>query len=189
MRPSTPLSEDLRRTVIDLKRRRYTVKQIAVQTGVPAFRIVQIWKSFRDDALGISSELDEDVSELTFQGLNASEIAERLGWSVHQIRLVQYRQRVSGKVLRTTHKSRPPERRRTEISSRDYEIWRQAKTGQSAIDIANNYTMSRARVYQIIADVSARIAYWKTIDPKGLTDMQRHVIDAAVSLQTITESP
>jgi DNA-binding CsgD family transcriptional regulator len=188
MRPSTPIGEELRQQIVDLKRRRYTVKEIVSKTGVPEFRITQIWKAFRDDALGISSALDEDVSRLTSQGLNASEIAERLGWSVHQIRLVQYRQRVSGKILRAVHNARPPERRRTEITPRDYEIWRQIKAGQGASDIANHHAMSRARVYQIIADVDARIAYWQTIDLKTLTDIQRRVIDAAVDLRPLTES-
>lgn len=189
MPKSIPVQQEQVDVVVALRKRNMPVAQIVAMTGIPAFRIANIWKAYKTEALGIEQDLQEDVVSMTKNGFSPYEIAAQLGWSVSMIRLVQYRFRASGILPARKHQARSPSTRRTEITPRDYEIWRTVKDGSlSVMDIAVQHNLTRARIYQIIADVDARIAYWQT-NPKDLTDIQRRVIDAAVDLQPLTETP
>ncbi len=188
MPKSTSVQQEQVDVVVALRKRNTPVAQIVTMTGIPAFRIANIWRAYKTEALGIEQDLEEDVVSMTKNGFSAYEIAAQLGWSVSQIRLVQYRFRASGIIPTRKHQARVPSTRRTEISPRDYEIWRITKDGSlSAIDAAAQHNLTRARVYQIIADVDARIAYWQAFEKSDLTPIQQRVVDAAKTLSPLEE--
>jgi DNA-binding CsgD family transcriptional regulator len=185
MPKSIPVQQEQVDTIIALRKRNTSIAQISAMTGIPAFRISHIWRAYKFEALGIERELEEHVVSMTNDGLSSYEIAAKLGWSVSQIRLVQYRCRASGIIPLRKHQARLPNKRRTEITSRDYEIWRLVKTGLPVKDISIEHKVTRARIYQIIADVDARIVYWNSIEHNLLTPTQRLVIQASKTLSPL----
>lgn len=189
MNPIDTAPQDVKDRIIELRKMKMSYASISIEVGRPVSYVAAVWRMWMQDLLGTYSDDDMAIRELAEQGKLAPQIAAELGVSVSKVRSTIYAARAYGEISAqvSVHKARDPRRRRGEISWRDYELWRRSKLGASRSVLAKQFRMTRARVYQILADVSARIAYLETLAPDAVTETARHVLFHASTLTQLPE--
>lgn len=189
MNPIDTVSQDVKNRIIELRKMKMSYASISIEVGRPVSYVAAVWRMWMQDLLGTYSDDDMAIRELAEQGKLAPQIAAELGVSVSKVRSTIYAARAYGEISTRAfvHKARDPRRRRGEISWRDYELWRRSKLGASGSVLATQFRMTRARVYQIIADVSARIEYLRSLDPDAITESARYILSHAAPLTQLPE--
>ena len=190
MNPIDTVPQDVKDRIIELRRMKMSYESISIKVGRPALYVAAVWRMWMQDLLGTHSDDDMAIRELAGQGKPAPQIAAELGVSVSKVRSTIYQARAYGsigQVEATPHKAKDPSKRRNDISWRDYEVWRRYKLGTHGTKLSARFKLTAARIYQIIADVSARIEYLESLDPATITESARHVLLHASTLTQLPE--
>jgi len=190
MNPIDTAPQDVKDRIIELRKMKMSYASISIKVGRPVSYVAAVWRMWMQDLLGTYSDDDMAIRELAEQGKPAPQIAAELGVSVSKVRLVLYQARAYGAINQahvSSHKAKDPSKRRNDISWRDYEVWRRYKLGVAGTNLSTQFQVTSARIYQIIADVSARIAYLETLDPAAIAESARHVLFHASTLTQLPE--
>ena len=189
MNPITTAPQEVKDRIIEMRRSNMSYDEISIIVDRSPGYVSAIWRMWMRELLGTHSSTDAMILEQAAEGKGATTIAAELNLSVSKVRSTIYAARAYGEISAqvSVHKARDPRRRRGEISWRDYELWRRSKLGAARSVLAKQFRMTRARVYQILADVSARIAYLETLAPDAVTETARHILLHAATLAQLPE--
>lgn len=190
MNPVDTAPQDIKDRIIELRKMNMSYDDISIEVNRPASYVTAVWRMWVRDLLGTHTETDLAIQDLAEQGNHAPQIAAKLGVSVSKVRVVLYQARAYGTLNQghvSPHKAKDPRKRRNDISWRDYEIWRRYKLGTVGHALSIQFGITSARVYQIIADVSARIEYLGSLDPEGVTESAQYILSHAATLTQLPE--
>lgn len=190
MNPVETVSQDIKDRIIELRKMKMSYTNISAEVGRPASYVAAVWRMWMQDLLGTHSENDMAIRELAEQGKSSTQIAAELNVSASKVRTVLYQARAYGTINQasvSSHKAKDPRERRNDISWRDYEIWRRYKLGTTGTMLSTRFELTSARVYQIIADISARIEYLGSLDPDTITESAQYILSHAATLTQLPE--
>lgn len=190
MNPVDTAPQDIKDRIIELRKMNMSYADISIEVNRPASYVSAVWRMWMRDLLNNHTDDELAIRALAEQGNPAPRIAAELGVSVSKVRVVLYQARAYGTLNQggvSPHKAKDPSKRRNDISWRDYEIWRRHKLGVAGTMLSVRFELTAARVYQIIADVSARIEYLGSLDPDAITESARYILSHAATLTQLPE--
>lgn len=183
MNPIGPVSDETLNNIIRMRLQGGKVKDIAEKLGLKDYFVSSVWRTYKREKLEMQSDSDnirKTALSMANEGLNANQIAAQLNLSVSAVRSWIYDARAYGKVIIEPRVNKPIQLGRKKLNApipyRNYDIWRRLRSGGSAEALAESFGISKARIYQIVKEVDARLDYFESVGEENLSEENKNTL-------------